>query len=74
MRERFTSRRDLVRLALGTAQMFGVVVSMTLLVMVGLSRTTLWAVTLTSASTAVSVLLFGGRHKGELERPRRVRR
>jgi hypothetical protein len=52
-------RRALVRLALGQAQMVGAVVSLVCLLQTGVSSLTLWAVALTAACLATSLLLFG---------------
>jgi hypothetical protein len=51
-----------LRFALGMTQMTGVLLSLVLLIELGVAPATLAAVVLTSAATALSVLLFGGRH------------
>lgn len=50
-----------LRFALGVLQMTGVGLSFALIVWRGIAPPTLVAVVLTSAATAISVLLFGGR-------------
>ena len=58
-----------LRLALGMAQMGGVVVSLVLLLKMGAAPLSLAAVVITSALTSISVMLFGnrrGRHRGDV--------
>ena len=50
-----------MRIALGSAQMFGAVFSVVLLFMVGVTQVSLLAVVLTGLCTTASVLLFGSR-------------
>ncbi len=54
-----SARGDTPRLVLGMLEMFGAVVSLTLVFINGVSRLSLTAVVLTSLATAVSVLLYG---------------
>lgn len=60
---RAPDHRAAVRFALGMLQMAGAVVSLLLLGVVGVTPLSLAAVVLTGLCTAVSVLLFGGRHQ-----------
>jgi hypothetical protein len=57
----------IVRIALGTAQVFGATFSAVLLIQTGVSRPALLSVALTCLCTTASVLLFGSR------RPKRNR-
>ena len=50
-----------LRIALGSAQMFGAAFSVVLLFMVGVTQVSLLAVVLTGLCTTASVLLFGSR-------------
>lgn len=50
-----------IRLVLGLAQMFGAVLSVTLLVLTGVTSAALTVVAVAGLLTTVSVLLFGGR-------------
>lgn len=58
--------RAIVRLALGTLQIFGASFSVVLLFLTGVNPWSLSAVVLTCAFTTVSVLIFGdrGRRRG----------
>jgi hypothetical protein len=60
--DRFFTRRQRLRFALGMLQMFGVVFTLVLILETGLNKFSLAATVLTCAATSVSVLLFG-RHK-----------
>ncbi len=51
----------ILRFALGIAQMFGAVFSITLLIQTGINKFSLIAVVATCALTIISILLFGGR-------------
>ena len=50
-----------IRLLLGLAQMFGAILSVTLLVLTGVTSAALIVVVVTGLLTTVSVVLFGGR-------------
>jgi hypothetical protein len=63
-----------LRLILGLLQMFGAVVSLTLLATMGVTAISLSAVAVTSLMTTVSVVLFGGRPVRQVAHPRRTRR
>ena len=63
-----------LRLILGLLQMFGAVVSLTLLATTGVTPISLGAVAVTSLMTTISVALFGGRPLRQVAHPRRTRR
>ena len=50
-----------IRLLLGLAQMFGAILSLTLLVLTGVTSAALTVVAVTGFLTTVSIVLFGGR-------------
>lgn len=59
-----------IRLLLGLAQMFGAVLSVTLLVLTGVTSAALTVVAVTGLLTTVSVVLFGGRWSAVEGQPR----
>ena len=63
-----------LRLTLGLLQMFGAVVSLTLLAATGVTAIALGAVAMTSLMTTISVVLFGGRHPKQVPHPQRTSR
>jgi hypothetical protein len=57
-----TERRlGFVRLVLGVLQVFGAALTLTLLVLTGISKLSLGAAIATGLLTTISILLFGGR-------------
>lgn len=56
-------RRAVLRLALGTIQIFGTSASVLLLLLIGVNRWSLSAVVVTCAFTTISVLFFGDRNR-----------